>query len=171
MATFFEQTRQQWGDLLSNFGDRVLQPLSRPTAIFYLLFAVAVIGGVGLWATYLLTFVDQASPRELVLGIVTYALAIVATSIGDLMLDRDAGPGLRYLLFGVAIVALIACGVFTYWWVWCLKEGDPVSPQNLLMCVAPVWFTWWLVNGVDQRFLMPPTPKAALGGDAGQELT
>lgn len=167
MATLKERFREQWGDLLSAFGERIVKPTSRPTATFYLLLAVALFGGLGLWITQLMAAFGQAKPRDLAMGVATYAVPIVATSVGDLLLDREANPGLRFVLFAVATLALLVSAFLTYHLVFSVGDEQTVTWRALIVCVAPVWATWWLINGVDQRFLMNPSPNTTIGGDAG----
>ena len=158
----------EWIELGTQLGNRILKPWSRPTAFFYLLLAVAAFGGIGLWVTFVLANFDQAKPRDLALAVVTYAIAIVATSLGDLFLDRDATGNLKFLLYSLAILALGTCGYLTYSTIY--TASAPVRLAVLLYAVIPVWATWWLINGVDQRFTMAFPPSAPIGGDPGQRL-
>jgi len=158
----------EWKELGTQLVDRISKPGSRPTAFFYLLLAVAAFGGVGLWVTLLLSTFDQAKPRDVALAVGTYALAIVFTSLGDLFLDREATRNLKFILFFTAVVALCGCGYLTY--VTIYKASPPIGLLVLVVAVAPVWVTWWLINGVDQRFTTDFLPREAIGGDPGQKL-
>lgn len=102
------------------------------------------------------------------MAVVTYALAIVGTSLGDLFLERDATRNLKFLLFFLAVGALGVCGYFTYSTIYAAPA--PIRLVALLPAVVPVWLTWWLINGFDQRFTTDFAPRAAIGGDAGQRL-
>lgn len=158
----------EWKELGNQLLQRTLRPCSRPTALLYLLLAVAVFGGMGLWVTLLLANFNQARPRDLALAVGTYALAIVCTSIGDLFLDRDATRNLKFLLYFLGLLALGSCVYFTYSSIY-IAPG-PVGLAVLLGVVTPIWIAWWLINGVDQRFTTDFAPRDAIGGDPGQQL-
>jgi hypothetical protein len=170
MRGLLDEARAQWGELAGGFVGRVIRPWARPTAALYLLLAVALFGGAGLWVTVLRAWFFNATPAELAFGIATYAFAIIMTSIGDLILDREVNGALRYLLFAIAICALLLGVGLPYFRAFVTNIAS-FSNGLLIACIVPTWVTWWLVNGVDERFLMPTSPKAALGGDAGQALS
>lgn len=158
----------EWIELVTQLLSRVFKPASRPTAFFYLVGAIIAFGGSGLWVTVFFANSEQVKQIDLAVAVVTYALAIVGTSLGDLILERDSTRNLKFLLFFLAVIALGLSGYFTYSAIY--VAPTPVRFSALLYAVLPVWATWWLINGVDQRFATDFVPRDAIGGDAGQQL-
>ncbi|MDP3156602.1 MAG: hypothetical protein Q8N23_28280 [Archangium sp.] len=162
----------QWRELIRLvIVDRFLTPYTFAGTLPYLVGVIAALGGAGVWLSQVMAAVGQAQPKDVALNIATYAFAIVFSAIGDLFINKDeTNRVVRFNLFLISLVALAGCGWLTYSLVYKASPDSQVPWLTLFGVVAPVWLTWWLVNGIDPRFSMEAAPSAAMGGDPEQDL-
>lgn len=149
----------------------------RPYAVFYNVFAVVIVGGLGMWFTLFLYSRGSARPQEVCLSILTYSLAVVGMSMLDAFWREKPTRPIQILSVFIAFAA-----------VWpplnaalmffgpssgqaAAEVADPYSGNTLFnvlrFCLLPA-VCWLFVNVEEQRF--DNDPDAAVGGNPLQPL-
>ena len=151
--------------------------LQRPYAVFYNVFAVVIVGGLGMWLTLLLYTRGSAQPQELSLSILTYSLAIVGMSMLDAFWREKPTRPIQILSVCIAFAA-VWFPLSAAWMFFGPSSGqlggelaDPYSGNSLFntlrFIILPA-MCWLFVNVEDQRF--DNDPDAAVGGNPLQPL-
>ena len=156
---------------------RCLLILQRPYAIFYNVFAVCIVGALGMWATLLLYSSGAAQPQDVCMSILTYSLAIVGMSMLDAFWRTNPTRPIQILSVCIAFVALWP-PLAAAWMFFGPSSGladaevaDPYSGNLFFTGVRFIFFPalcWLFVNVDDQRFVNDP--YAAVGGNPLQPL-
>ena len=157
--------------------ERFLLIPQRPYAVFYNLFAVVLVGGLGMWATLLLYSRGSARPQEVCLSILTYSLAIVGMSMLDASWREKPTRPVQVLSVCIASAALWP-PLNAAWMFFGPSSGlagaevaDFYSRNifsNASRFILLPALCWLFVNVDDQRFANDP--YAAVGGNPLQPL-
>ena len=151
--------------------------LQRPYAVFYNVFAVMLVGGLGIWLTLLLYSSGYAGPQEVCMSILTYSLAIVGMSMLDAFWREKLSRPIQILSVCIASAALWFPSRAA-WMFFVPSSGladadvaDPYSGNivfNASRFIVLPAVCWLFVNVGDERFANDP--DATVGGNPLQSL-
>jgi hypothetical protein len=159
---------QEWRGLFAGLFQRFANPFARPIAIAYLLGAVVFFAGASIWYSVLKQYISGTiSTRELDLQLLAYGGATVFTALADLMLERTAPRGTKFVL------VLLAFGVVAWLGVDAeiLRNGSNGTFNRYLLNFVLIWLVWWMVSGSDPRFQEYPPANVAAGGEPMQDIS
>jgi heme A synthase len=151
--------------------ERFAEPLLRVRAWLYLILAVVGLGGIGTWLTVFMFERKREDVGSLLLSVITYVVAIIVTSLLDLMLDEDRATtgSIRLTMALASALACIPIGQAVL--VFYADGAAPTTPlKDMWRWMVPCWIIWWLANAKDSKFAHRSRLDAAAGGDPTREL-
>lgn len=165
-------TAAGWVALGKDISRRLRSPWANPKFLFYFVANVVGIAGVGLWITFLRYVYEQVPPPQSPADAVfeaaaTYAIAVSATALADVMLSKDSLGSFVMLSWGWTILIGVSVG---------LAFRMPISLNDVslwVICFLGVVMSllqWWMINTDNQALAEPGDPTNATGGDPLMEL-
>lgn len=167
MAEQREQVKPSyWADFFRELKKRSSQPLGQPTFIFYFIFVIVLVGGLGVIIKLPRAYGSQATP-EGVLSVAqdlsTYLLATLAAAFVDLNFSESSKQSLKMFALSMLIVGGF-CAVYSNFSV------DPtMASWSAIFGTVLALFVWWIANFDNAKLLEQPTPATvATGGNTDQ---
>ncbi len=156
---------RSWGSVLQELKGRILLPAASPLFVFYFVFAVIFVGGVGIWLEVVKLLGpgrNDPSMEGLIAALVTSFFSLAGTCLFQAIIEFAEDYVFNVLLVGSLLVFSAAMYGF----------GKLAGANLFLTClaVAYTWsmLMWWMANAKNKT--LSPALDAAIGGDAGQGL-
>lgn len=161
-----EQKGNSFAALWKYLRDQLSAPVGHVSFWFYLIGAIVVVGGLGVWVE-----VYQATQRpnapSVLTAIYTYFPAVAAAGSFQMNLEADDMKYVRSFAlgaFGLVLVAVIFQALHVFGdGVWSFVVGIVGSIAALLL--------WWIANGKNPSFQDAVNPKDSLGADPSTEVS
>jgi len=157
-----------WPAFLSDLKRRLIQPWKNPKFVFYFFVNVVGIAGIGLWITWVRYGLSPpgttppSAEQGLFEAAATYAIAISAVALADVILSKD--PLDSFVMFSWGLTVLVGISV-------AVAFGMPVPipvKRVVPICVGGVLISlvqWWMINTDNTALQEVDDPVSATGGN------
>ncbi len=159
--------KSDWTILWEDISRRTSRPLSSIPFLVYVLIAIVLFGGLGIWAELLRMIVtDKFELSGLITAIITFFPTLIGTTTLQLILASSNRGEKVMTAFAILILFLFLVAAIL------LPFFRSTHPEHVLAIgigcsLASIW-VWWMTNGLDQTF-HSNRPDDASGGDTSRE--
>lgn len=156
-----------WVNFLRELKKRTLQPLGQPTFIFYFVFVIVIVGGLGVFIKLPKAWGAQATPEGVLTvaqDLSTYLLATIAAAFVDLNFSESSKQSsLKMFALSIFILGGI-CAVYSNF-----SSNPTMASYSALFGTALALFLWWIANFDNSKLLeQAPAATVATGGNTDQ---
>lgn len=159
-----------WKLLYQELKKRTCDPLNDFTFFVYLLLAIFVFGGLGIWVELFKPLISSKAIElsSLTIALITYFPAQIGSTGLQLVLSSHDKRDKLMMSFGIFVfvvfmLASIALSLLS------AQHPTMVLTLSSLCAILAVWL-WWVTNSVDSTYRKGPTPDAPTGGEPNRSL-